>query len=369
MTIRTARSHSPDVRAAARDIKQGIGGVDPRFVLFFVSSHYDPQALGEALERELGGIPAIGCTTAGELQGADMLAGSVVALGMDGDVIDAAHVAVIGDLNDPDAVPGALASLAAAAGGPLTGLDPATHVGLVLHDGLSGAEEQIMDRITDLSNVPFIGGSAGDDTKFERTHVFAGFRPRSGASVLALLRTRRPFHILKTQSFDVLDRVLTVTEVDEATRTVHGFDGQPAAEEYARAIGVAKAELPGCFQRNPLGLVVPGGEPFVRSPQQVKGDSVVFYCQVKEGMELHVLQARNIVDDTRRDLEAKLREMGECQGLVNFHCILRTLELQQKGLSEAYGSLFGSLPSVGFSTYGESYIGHINQTSTMLLFG
>jgi len=49
-------------------------------------------------------------------------------------------------------------------------------------------------------------------------------------------------------------------------------------------------------------------------------------------------------------------------------CILRTLELESKGITEAYGKLFTDIPTIGFSTYGEEYIGHINQTSTMLVF-
>src|SRR5690606_18351725 len=99
------------------------------------------------------------------------------------------------------------------------------------------------------------------------------------------------------------------------------------------------------------------------------GTDVVFYCQIKEGMEMRLLRARDIVADTRRDLEAALAELGGASGVVNFHCILRTLELKAKGRCDDYGAVFDATPTVGFSTYGESYIGHITQPSTMLLFG
>ena len=62
------------------------------------------------------------------------------------------------------------------------------------------------------------------------------------------------------------------------------------------------------------------------------------------------------------------KELGGISGIINFNCILRTLELGQKGLTEDYGKLFEVAPTVGFSTYGEQYIGHINQTATMLVF-
>ena len=50
------------------------------------------------------------------------------------------------------------------------------------------------------------------------------------------------------------------------------------------------------------------------------------------------------------------------------YAILRALELGQKGQSDDYGELFEGVPTVGLSTYGEQYIGHINQTATMLVF-
>jgi hypothetical protein len=53
--------------------------------------------------------------------------------------------------------------------------------------------------------------------------------------------------------------------------------------------------------------------------------------------------------------------------LINFNCILRTLELKAKNEEDSYGKIFSDIPTIGFRTYGEEYIGHINQTSVMLV--
>jgi hypothetical protein len=54
-------------------------------------------------------------------------------------------------------------------------------------------------------------------------------------------------------------------------------------------------------------------------------------------------------------------------GGAALQCILRTLQLRQEKRCEQYGEIFAGIPMAGFSTYGEAYLGHLNQTSTMLV--
>lgn len=367
MTIETVYSTREDAASAVSELKDKLGSLQPSFLLFFVSPNHDPSRVAQAIKGSFG-CPSLGSTTAGELAGGKFLEGAITLMAFDADHVAAVAVAAVGDPSSNESVRDAYGRLADAVGlGEAP--DPKHYLGLVLHDGMGGGEEAVMSSLSTLSNIPFIGGSAGDGGRFEATHVFVNGEPSTGSAGLALLELRREYRILKTQSFDLTDEVLSVTRADEPSRRVIQFNGKPAAEEYARAIGVETAQLSEHFGRHPLGLIVGDDEPFVRSPQQIQGSDVVFYCNIKEGMELRVLRSRDIVRDTQRDLDQAISDFGRPEALVNFHCILRTLELQQTQQTEQYAKLFEPLKSVGFSTYGESYIGHINQTSVMVLFG
>jgi len=369
MTIKSAVSTNLDPKQCAAELRQGVGDLQPTFVLFFCTSNIDADQLGAALSEQFPNTASIGCTTAGELGQGRVLKNAVTLMAMDANAIKSAHVAVVDDPTDKESTVKALSKLADASGCASSELDPKTHVGLVLHDGLQGAEEAVMRHLTEQTNVAFVGGSAGDDLKFQRTLVFENFRPVPESSVLALLEPTHGFQILKTQSFEITDKVLEVTELGEQPRCVKSFNGKPAAREYADQLGVSLEQLPTLFGNHPLGLVLQNGEPFVRSPQQLADDDQVkFYCQVSEGMKLHLLNARSYIQDTNDQLKAKIAQMNACQGIINFHCILRTLQLPEEELT-AYGKVFSDYPTVGFSTYGESYIGHINQTSTIVLLG
>ncbi len=338
------------------------GDVDPAVVVYFASTCHSLAALSAAMKAAFPRAACIGCTTAGEISSGKMTTCSMVAMALPPKIVNAAATAVVEDLKSPLAVSSALDSLSAQMAAPLSELDLDTHVGLILADGMSGAEEAIVERISDLTEIPFVGGSAGDDLAFHATLVAANGRTFEHAAVLALLRVPSGYRIIKTQSFRLLGKALTATEVNGAGRTVRRFNGVPAVEAYAQAMGIDGAGVAGCFMSNPLGQMV-SGELFVRSPQRVLTDgSIVFYSRIREGTELELLESTDIVADTSRAIG------GSHRALIVFNCILRTLQLQDEGQCEAFGALFANTPSVGFSTYGEAYLRHVNQTATMLVF-
>lgn len=365
--MRVTYSTGKTAKEVSKDLQEQFQDIDPRAILFFASSIFGPDALGLEIGGAFVGATVFGCTTAGEIVSGRMLKHSVTAMAFDAGNLDQIKLCVIEDLHNKYAIDNAFASFEDHFGEPMSEMDPGKFVGIILVDGLSRVEEKLMDRIGDLTNISFVGGSAGDDLRFETTHVFADGCAYSNSAVLALLKPKVPFDVIKTQSFRALGKTLHATKVDELRREVIEFDEKPAIVAYADAIGSTVAEAPEHFMSKPVGLMI-NGEPYVRSPQQVKDESIVFYCNVKEGSQLSILQSTDIVEDTRKAIESKRREMGNIAGIINFHCILRTLELENKGQTEAYGRIFSDIPTIGFSTYGEQCIGHMNQTSAMLVF-
>ncbi len=365
MNIKTAFSVKPDPQNAVADIRAQFKDFDPKLILYFASSTFAPEEIAERMESSFPSAETIGCSTSGEIVTGKMLTKSVVAMAFNKESIKDAKVEVIENLNKESMR--AFNAFQRHFGKSMKELDPKQYVGIILVDGLCGKEELIMDRIGDLTNVTFIGGSAGDDLKFANTYVYANGKSYPHSAVVAILEPTSEFSFIKTQSFCELPQKLVVTKADEAKREVLEFNEKPAANAYAEAVGVSVADAPNRFMHNPVGLVFEG-EPFVRSPQQIKGDHMAFYCSVKEGMELSLLESTDIISSTKQAIEAAQAELGGVSGIVNFNCILRTLELGQKGLTDDYAKLFADVPTVGFSTYGEQYIGHINQTATMLVF-
>lgn len=369
MEIQTAYSTQSSVQKAVAEIKHGLEMPSLKMVIFFASSCYSPDEIAREMDAAFPNITVFGCTTAGEIISGKMLKNSIVAMAFSTAIIEDVAVEILTNvnINTSAAVTHAFAIFEKHFGTTMLDADPEKYVGVVLIDGLSEAEEKLMWKISDLTNVNFIGASAGDDLELNSTYVFARGQAHANAAIFALLKPAVPFDFIKTQSFTTLHKTLIPTKVRRETREVLEFNNRPAAVAYAEAIGIAVEKLPNFFMTNPVALVE-GGELYVRSPQRLQGNTVRFYCAINKNTELQLLSSMDIVKGTRKALKDKLKEVKHIEGLINFHCILRTLELEKKDAMEAYGQLFTDIPTIGFSTYGEEFNRHMNQTSTMLVF-
>jgi len=367
MHINTAFSTQDTAEASVKELADGLAAFAPKLVLFFASTKYAPENICRLMQNAFPASEVFGCSTAGEIVSGQMLDNAIVAMAFSAQAIKDLDIQVVENLQDEQALISAFGAFENHFKTPMADIDPTKHVGIILIDGLAGAEEGFIENIGDLTNVTFIGGSAGDDLKFAATHVYANGKSYPNAAILALLKPGVDFTFIKTQSFRDLGKSLEVTKADESRREVIEFNGQPAAISYASAVGTSVDKASAHFIKNPVGLVI-DGEPYVRSPQQIKDSSLLFYCGVMEGMELSLLESTDMLKDTRLAIDQAAEELGGVSGIVNFNCILRTLELKEKNLTQEYGNLFGAVPTIGFSTYGEQYLGHINQTATMLVF-
>ncbi len=370
LVVKLGLSRETDEDRAVRELAAAIDQPGAGLGVFFCSSRYDLDRLATALNARFE-CPLLGCTSAGELSSAGgVQEGGIVGVTLSGGDITA-RVRMISDLH---ALTG---DRAEALGRELLGEEggiqtPKPSFGLILLDGLSQAEEKTIATLhSTLKGLPIVGGSAGDDLRFETTHVFAEGRFEQDAAVLCLVTTSLPFRTFKTQHFRPTGRKMVITEADPEHRRVLEIDGEPAAEAYAGILGIPVSELgPSVFSTHPVILQL-GNEYFVRAIQRVEPDgSLRFFCAIDSGLVLTLAEGHSLVENLQDQLSRLERELGSIGLIIGCDCILRRLEVQSKGLTGEVEALLQRHPFIGFSTYGEQYNSiHVNQTLTGVAIG
>jgi len=124
------------------------------------------------------------------------------------------------------------------------------------------------------------------------------------------------------------------------------------------------------FATSPV-VVVIAGTNYVRSIEKANADhSLTFYSAIEEGMVLQVARGANLVGNLEQAFAGIHDAIGEPQLVIGFDCILRRLEVVQRGLGKPVEDAFLRNKVIGFSSYGEQYRGvHINQTLTGVAIG
>ena len=362
------------VETLTRGLQEGLGRRQAAAVLYFASAAYDPTDLAGPLSARFPGACVIGCSSAGEFTDGAASTGGISAVAFPHGLMTRV-IAVLADLSG-DVVArtdAAVAEVEARVGCRLRDLDPAEHVAIVLIDGLHGAEEAVNERLGNAAPMlDIIGGSAGDDLAFEDTWVAVGDQVSRQGFALALCAVAVPFRIVKSCSFVPAPiEPLRITRADVVNRTVLEFDGRPAAQVYAEAVGASAADLDASvWMKHPVGLMI-DGQPWIRSPRTVAPDGgLAFYAQILEGMEVQVMNPGDLVAETAAAVAGARADLGgHVSGALWFNCILRRLELDADGLTDDFLAALGGIPAAGFHTYGETWLGHINQTLTGVIFG
>lgn len=360
LRTRSAATTQKDPVAAVAELKALAHQPDAKLTLCFCSAAYDLDTLAVHLAREFSG-PILGCTTAGELGPNGLQQGGVTLVTLAGDLEVSLHSI---DLENPDQ---ALQAIGAAALQLPVSPDGCRSFGLLLVDGLSLKEEQLALAIYEaLPTVPFVGGSAGDDLRFESTHVLVDGQFRKHWAAFALVTCPTRVAPIKFQHFVPSEEALVVSAADAERRIILELNGEPAVELYARLTGVGvEALTPEHFSSHPI-IVEMGGESYVRSIARVTdGGGLAMFCAIDEGVVVSIATATEPMATARRAFEQAREQIGEPALVIGCDCILRRLEFQGSGRVDEIAALHKQFNVVGFSTYGEQYNGvHVNQTFT-----
>jgi len=358
--------------AFAKAIAAEAAAIDASFALvFFSQSLVDAAALAAALRTHAPGLRHAGCSTAGEITPQGLEEGRVLAMLLPASAFSATttmidNLSTMGMDRITSTVETLRRSLPAIEG------DDRRTFALCFIDGLSYAEEAVTSAIHwGLDDIPLIGGSAGDDLKFETTRLICDGRVASDSAVVVLVATHIPFHVFKTDNFVPTDEKLVVTASDPDHRIVREFNADVAAREYAASVGIVPETLtPMSFASHPV-VVKVGGEYYCRSIQKMNPDgSLSFFCAIDDGVVLSLAQPKGMVETTRAALREVELRLGGIDMILGFDCVLRRLDAENRQVRRDISELYRDHRVIGFGTYGEQYRSmHLNQTFTGIAFG
>ncbi len=369
--IKIAASERRDVEMAVAELKRTLGPGDYQHLLVFFAIHFDAAKLSAALTQAFPDAGISGCTTSGEIVPTGMIDGGILLIAFPHDGFRV-HSEIIGELGSigveraSDIVRRLKSQLRNTQA-------PGTNTfAIMLVDGLSNAEETLIAAVHwAIGDIQLVGGSAGDNLAFEETSLIHDGKAWKHAALLMLIETDYPFRVFKTQNFEPTTTKLVVTSADTTNRIVYELNAEPAAREYASAIGLLPNDLgPFSFASYPL-VVKVGGDYYCRSIRNMNPDgSLTFFCAIDEGLVFTVARPQDMVNSAQQTLEAVQSSLGGIDLVLGFDCILRRLDAENRQIRHQVDALYRKFNLVGFHTYGEQYNAmHLNQTLTGIAFG
>ena len=362
------------------------GRSDPKLFLIFAGELADLEQTGRQLDARWPDVPAIGCTTAGEISASGSVDQSVVVAAFGG----AGFTVGTGSASVVDAGP-----YQAAAEAARTAMDAlpeeaegSNQLLLILSDGLAGDQQEVVRGAYSVAGavVPLVGGCAGDGLRMVSTSQLHGSATGAGQVVIAAIASDGPFGIGVQHGWQAVGDAMVVT-ASRDTR-VHSLNGKPALDVYLDRLGAPAAARsdPDAFttfaMTHPLGLDRRGGvEVRFVAEANFEDRSLGCIAEVPEGGMAHIMEGsdESVLTATDEACTQALRGLDGSQpiGLVAFDCIARRGVLGETRVRQEIdriGAVADGAPVAGFYTYGEiarteGSQGFHNQTLVVLAVG
>lgn len=347
----------------------------PAFILFFSSTKYDFAQLTALFHEEYKDSEIVGVSTTGEIHTKGFANNSLSVMAFYEGTCKAKAVLMDDIAKHPIFSRKKLIEAANSIGINRNG-KPArgSELALVFPNGLVMGEEKMLSVVNSIftyDEFPVVGGTAGDDGKFEQTFVSCNGVVSSQGGAVVFLKTDLHIVIQKENIFSSTGKKMKITKADMEKRIIHEMNGRTASSEYARLLGVSPANLSNYFMKNPIGRRI-HNDIWIASPFQVMSDgSIQFYCQVFQDETVELLQVESAVDKLQESIHKLEEEMVQIEGVLAMNCILRKLQFELEGSIPLLNTHLSKVPNLsGFSSYGEQ-LGkqQLNQTLVMLAFG
>jgi hypothetical protein len=353
---------------------------EPALLVVFANHTFDLEALLRGINDCSGGVPLIGCTTAGEIATSGAEDGSVVVTAVGGPGFSVATAKATG----ASARLRASGEEVAACLGRVQ--DRGHRVLLLLTDGLAGDQQEIVRGAFGIlgAGVPLVGGCAGDSLEMRRTYQLYGTEVLTDAVVAAALGSDAPLGIGVRHGWRTVGEPMLITR--SADNRVYTIDETPALDVYLDRLAVpepARSDA-AAFTRfastHPVGLRRRSGEPHVRfiGGADFAERSLLCIAEVPEGGLAWFMEGdeQSVLQATDAACREAIGPLGERPplGMLVFDCIARRGVLGEEGVRREVRRIAAHAPGApvaGLYTYGEiarttGVSGFHNQTLVVL---
>jgi methyl-accepting chemotaxis protein len=359
----------------------------PDVAITFISAEYNYEEALKGLEKIIGNVPILGCSSAGEFT-EEKVAKKAIACAL---ISSETHKFYQGYSNHLKKNP-LKAVETASQNFPKEVPDFPYPSAMLLIDGLAGqGEEAVLAASSVLGpKVKIFGGAAADNLDFKKTVVFDKGKALSDSVSVGFAVSKKPIMISVKHGHTPLSEPLNVTK--SKGNILYEINGKQALEVWKEKLketsdsswndfkrAKSSTDISKILLRHEAGLMT-GSNYKVRFPVSANPDgSLNFVCTITEGSVIKIMDS-NEQGQIRSAREAAEQAIVQARGIkiagaLIFDCVCRSSFLKEK-FKDAVAEIkkvLKDIPFIGFETYGEiamevgQFSGFHNATTVIVL--